>query len=449
MVLLYVCVILLLLCLYPWWRYSRARRQLSNLPCLPALPVVGNLHQLMGDGVHIFTRLSIVSKTMDYQRSPLVFWLGPIPILGVCDPLDVTAVINGYAGNPVNASELIWRRKSNLNSVPSKSMKEYQSIFSSQSRMLVAQLKTEIGRESFEINQRYVSWMTMETICQIVFGLQSTGLTKVDYQKVCRVSELYTGRNINVPILLSFLYGLSPMSKEMMKDEEVLKKLVVKMISKSNNKENLSTDKITAFDHQRIVSELITKIGAGYQTLANAITMCLLMIGSQNDVQDKLYKEIQEIFQDSDRPITNADLSRMQYCEAVIYETLRLYPFVPLYFLNADKDLKINKCTIPKNTTIWINIWGAGRARNVWGADTDIFRPERWLDSEDPGCLMTFYLDYLTGLGKDLSLAMLKTILAECVRELVIKSNTRNLRFKMSTVLEPISGHLIRVQLRE
>ncbi|KAJ2945394.1 hypothetical protein O0L34_g198 [Tuta absoluta] len=449
MVLLYVCAVLLVLCFYPWWRYGRARRVLSNLPCLPALPVVGNLHQLMGDGVHIFTRLSIVSKTMDYQRSPLVFWLGPIPILGVCDPVDVTAVINGYAGKPANVSEQIWRHKSNLNSDPNKTTNEFQDIFSSQARMLVAQLKTEIGKEPFEVNHRYVAWITMETLCQIVFGVQSTGLTKEDYQKICRVSELYTGRNINVPFILSFLYGLAPMSKEMMRDEEVLQKLIEKMISKSNNKHSLGTDKMNTFDQQRTVSELITRIGAGFQTLANAITMCLLMIGSQSDVQDKLYDEIREIFEDSNRPITTEDLSRMKYCEAVIYETLRLYPFVPLYFLNADKDLKISKCTIPKDTTFWINIWGAGRSRNVWGADTDTFRPERWLDSLDQGCLMAFYFDYLTGLGKDLSLAMLKTTLAECIRELVIKSNTRNLRFKMGTTLEPINGHLIRVQLRE
>lgn len=36
---------------------------------------------------------------------------------------------------------------------------------------------------------------------------------------------------------------------------------------------------------------------------------------------------------------------------------------------------------LPGGAKIGVSVWGAMRRRDVWGADTDEFRPERWLEA--------------------------------------------------------------------
>uniref|UniRef100_A0A2H1WQ74 SFRICE018794.2 n=1 Tax=Spodoptera frugiperda TaxID=7108 RepID=A0A2H1WQ74_SPOFR len=81
----------------------------------------------------------------------------------------------------------------------------------------------------------------------------------------------------------------------------------------------------------------------------------------------------------------------MSYCEAIINETLRLYPPAPGVMRYADRDLKLSRSfppesfTIPKGTICAINFWGAGRSVRAWGPDAKLYRPERWLEDELPG----------------------------------------------------------------
>jgi cytochrome P450 len=59
--------------------------------------------------------------------------------------------------------------------------------------------------------------------------------------------------------------------------------------------------------------------------------------------QDKAYKELEEIFEGSDRPPTMKDLNEMKYLERVIKESLRLYPSVPLFSRLLKEDTEIGR----------------------------------------------------------------------------------------------------------
>lgn len=108
--------------------------------------------------------------------------------------------------------------------------------------------------------------------------------------------------------------------------------------------------------------------------------------------------------------------------------------------------------TIPKGTAIAINAWGAGRSERVWGPDAKEYRPERWLEDQtpgQPGAFLAFSYGRRACIGKKYAMALLKTVLAHCVRELEFVSDPGNLELKVDIALRAVAGNLIQVKLRE
>ena len=63
------------------------------------------------------------------------------------------------------------------------------------------------------------------------------------------------------------------------------------------------------------------------------------MIASHPEVQQKLHREIDRIFDgDCSRPCTMEDLNQLEYLECVIKETLRLFPSVPFIGREVQED---------------------------------------------------------------------------------------------------------------
>ena len=73
------------------------------------------------------------------------------------------------------------------------------------------------------------------------------------------------------------------------------------------------------------------------------------LIGSHPEVQKKLHEEMDEIFGDSDRPATMADISNMKYLECVMKESLRLFPSVAQMGRLVEEDTDIGKISKDRN----------------------------------------------------------------------------------------------------
>ncbi|KAF8032917.1 hypothetical protein BT93_D1721 [Corymbia citriodora subsp. variegata] len=81
------------------------------------------------------------------------------------------------------------------------------------------------------------------------------------------------------------------------------------------------------------------------------------------------------------KQIEEADISRLPYLQAILKETFRLHPTVPLLLpRTAGEDFIIGGFTIPKGAQVLINAYAIGRDPSIWD-HPDRFVPERFLGS--------------------------------------------------------------------
>lgn len=80
-----------------------------------------------------------------------------------------------------------------------------------------------------------------------------------------------------------------------------------------------------------------------------------------------------------DRLVEESDLKNLVYIDAIIKETLRLYPPGSLSVPHESvEDCIVGGYNIPKGTRLLVNLWKMQRDPNIW-SDPYEFRPERFL----------------------------------------------------------------------
>ena len=95
----------------------------------------------------------------------------------------------------------------------------------------------------------------------------------------------------------------------------------------------------------------------------------------------KAKKELDEII-GKGKPIEESDIARLPYLQAIIKETFRLHPPVPLLLpRKAERDVEIRGLTIPKDAQVLVNVWTIGRDPTLWDNPT-LFSPERFIGSD-------------------------------------------------------------------
>merc|ERR1719401_67821 len=78
-------------------------------------------------------------------------------------------------------------------------------------------------------------------------------------------------------------------------------------------------------------------------------------------------------------------MNRLPYLQAVCNEVLRLYPSVPTEVkMAADDDTWPDGTFVPAGCNIVYNIFSMGRDKQIWGDDAETFRPERWIEMQEP-----------------------------------------------------------------
>ena len=128
---------------------------------------------------------------------------------------------------------------------------------------------------------------------------------------------------------------------------------------------------------QQLRDEAMTLFIAGHETTSQMLSWTWYALSQNPAIEAKLHEELRGVL--GGRPPEAADLQRLPYLQAVMNESLRLYP--PAYILArmAIEPCQIGGYDIPLGSTILLAPWVTHRDPRFFD-DPDAYRPERWLD---------------------------------------------------------------------
>jgi cytochrome P450 len=92
-----------------------------------------------------------------------------------------------------------------------------------------------------------------------------------------------------------------------------------------------------------------------------------------------------------DQGFTEDDFNKIPYLRAVINESLRLRPNVPVIWRESTTATTLLGTAVPRyGTVITASTWAMNRNVDEWGVDASEFKPDRWLDDATGGAKSAF-----------------------------------------------------------
>ena len=125
---------------------------------------------------------------------------------------------------------------------------------------------------------------------------------------------------------------------------------------------------------------------AGSDTTATSTRATLLNIITNPVVYTRLQKEVDESISAGaiSCPIQVEEAAKLPYLQACIKEGLRIFPPVAALRerVTPPEGDTLNDQFVPGGVNVGLNLRGIQRNK-IFGADPDVFRPERWLEADE------------------------------------------------------------------
>lgn len=208
--------------------------------------------------------------------------------------------------------------------------------------------------------------------------------------------------------------------------------------------------------NKNMLFEATTILFAGQDTSAATLSWTLHLLSLHPRVQEKLANEIREALSnandddDDDNDDDDDDfvrsreytvsrkmISKLPYLDAIIKESMRLYPVAPFIARRVQEDICIpapvnnsnnaaddsrTTTILPTDSVALVWIYSLHRNPEFWNRPDD-FVPERWIDADlkDLGQSNGAYMPFASGprncLGQPIAHVVIRTILARLIRE--------------------------------
>ncbi|XP_078166105.1 cytochrome P450 71A1-like [Carex rostrata] len=384
------------------------------IPSPPKLPFIGNIHQISS-----LYHQSLYSLSLKYGPLMLLH-LGEVPWLIVSSSDMAYAIMRThdltFASRPsAVVSDIIrfgdlafepynedWRQLKKIFTIhlmSTNKIASYKTIREAEVGNLIAKIADHASTSSgdpIELSKVLFSFMN-DVVLRVVSGKfimeerRYAMFQEVVVESFCIIGRFSFGDLFPSLSWLEGLIGLSRRARRNRTKWELLFEEVIQAhIQSEGNNDNfvdillcLKNDPNIKFDitNDRIKGLLFDAFDAGIDTTYITIDWAMSELIKNPKSMKKLQEEVRGIVKHSDMA-RSEDLNKMSYLKAVIKETLRLHPPVPLLLPRESmEECEINGFTIPKGTKVLINAWAIGRETNSWEMPGE-FMPERFIGSQ-------------------------------------------------------------------
>nr|AMQ91109.1 flavone synthase II [Lonicera japonica]AMX23489.1 flavone synthase II [Lonicera japonica] len=277
-------------------------------------------------------------------------------------------------------------------------------------RFLQVMLEKAKASEGVNVTEELIK-LTNNVISQMMFSTRSSG-TEGEAEEmrtlVREVTQIFGEFNVSDFIKLCKnidIGGFKKRSKDIQKRyDALLEKIISERESerarRGKNRETLGEEggkdfldmmldtmedgkcevEITRDHIKALVLDFLT---AATDTTAIAVEWTLAELISNPEVFDKAREEIDKVV-GKHRLVTELDTPNLPYIHAIIKESFRLHPPIPLLIRKSVQDCTVGGYHISANTILFVNIWAIGRNPKYWESPMK-FWPERFLESNGPG----------------------------------------------------------------
>ncbi|CAI9108611.1 OLC1v1008257C1 [Oldenlandia corymbosa var. corymbosa] len=391
----------------------------NNLPPgPPKLPIIGNMHQLMGSLPHHSLK-SLAEKHGDLMH----LMLGEIPTIVASSPRAAEAILKtndtAFADRPgFLAGEILfygcsdmtfapygeyWRQMrkiSTLGFLSIRVVRSFSLIRQDEISKLVTSIREESGPEAVNLTQK-VSKYTSLMVCRAALGREFGRHQDKMMELLQEVLENTTGFDVSDIFpswrILPYISRAKPKLVELKNKIDAIFDVIIQ-----EHVEN-QMEKNGEFGQEDLVDVLLRIQQSGDQkfpvTYANikAIFMNIFLGGTDTSVVvvewamaemirnprvlAKVQSEIRELLPTGTVAIEEGVIQKMSYLKLVIKETLRLHPPLPLLIPRECREqCLVDGYVIRPKTRVMINGWAIGRHPAYWD-EPEKFMPERFENS--------------------------------------------------------------------
>lgn len=183
---------------------------------------------------------------------------------------------------------------------------------------------------------------------------------------------------------------------------------------------------------------------AGSETTSISLSSVFYFLVKHPRVYAKLMKELDDAVADgivearADKTVSWSESQRLPYLDAVIQESFRMHPAAGLMLERVvpPQGMDILGHFVPGGTIVGCNAWVLHRRPEIFGADVDAFKPERWIEAtpeklkEMKATMFQFGAGARTCIGKNISLLEVYKLVPSFLRRFEVSHIPWRLRMR-------------------
>jgi cytochrome P450 len=159
-----------------------------------------------------------------------------------------------------------------------------------------------------------------------------------------------------------------------------------------------------------------------HDTMHSSMNFLLYNLAKHPEVQEKVFQEAKEVLgHDFRGEITEKDVNQFHYLEAVIKESLRLFPPVPFVARILSSEKKIGSFIFPKGAEVYLSLYAMMRSSKNFD-DPLTFNPDRFYGVEKmPLSFSSFSIGARKCPGGRIAINVLKIVVTKMLTRFKIK----------------------------